>query len=71
MHAFERHEKNDCHAEAIEKYSLYRSVSAVRVSAQLSKQLLEEQRVASKAFSTMFTTVQYLAGQGLALRGHT
>lgn len=66
--AFERHAKCDCHREAVDNWE---SISRISVSAQLNTQLLRDQRVASKALSTILTSVQYLARQGLSLRGHT
>ena len=40
------------------------------VSTMLSQQLSEEQNTAQKCLKVIFSTVRYLARQGLALRGH-
>jgi Domain of unknown function (DUF4371) len=67
--AFERHDKCDCHREAVDNWH---SISKVRtrVSVQLNQQLLTEQRAAAVGLSTVITSIKFLARQGLALRGH-
>jgi Domain of unknown function (DUF4371) len=70
MRAFERHDKCDCHREAVDNWH---SISKVRtsVSVQLNQQLLTEQRAAAVGLSTVITSIKFLARQGLALRGHS
>lgn len=70
MRAFERHDKCDCHREAVDNWQ---SISNARasVSAQLNKQLLTEQHAAAIGLSSIITSILFLARQGLALRGHT
>lgn len=68
VRAFERHDKCDCHREAVGGLE---SLSRTSVSAQLDRQLARDQQVASKALSVIISTLKYLARQGLAVRGHS
>jgi len=67
IRAFERHEKCDCHREAV---ASFRSISRVGVSARLDTQLARDQQVAFKALSVIISSLQYLDRQGLSVRGH-
>jgi len=67
IRAFERHEKCDCHREAV---ASLQSISRVCVSARLDTQLARDQLVAFKALSVIIGSLQYLARRGLSVRGH-
>ena len=65
--SFKEHESSRCH-----KFSRYQELhakSSQPVEAALSEQTADEQATARKCLATIITTVQYLARQGLALRG--
>lgn len=63
---FLQHETSDCHAEAIQKLV---AQNQEPINAFLSKQCQEEQHIAQKALWLIFSSVRYLARQGLSLRG--
>ena len=61
------HEKSSTHHHAI---SQLQQVKTGSVLGHMSKQLQKQQRDAKLALSALFSSCRYLAGQGLALRGH-
>lgn len=67
LERFARHEKSEMHCEAVMKLAL---ASSVNVSTQLVKQHKEGQRNNREMFLKLLEAVQFLAKQGLPLRGH-
>jgi Domain of unknown function (DUF4371) len=65
---FKVHESSNCHSFACE--ALHNMLKAMPVANMLNKQLTSDQAVARKSLNAIFTTVQYLGRQGIALRGH-
>jgi len=65
---FGKHQKSTCHKTAT--LALQRLQPAKSVSTLLSKQVSESQKSAQKCLRLIFSSVGYLARQGLALRGH-
>ena len=53
---------------AVERVSQY--TNSRSVSTQLSNQLASEQKCARVCLEAIFSSIRYLARQGLALRGH-
>ncbi|XP_044869697.1 zinc finger MYM-type protein 1-like [Mauremys mutica] len=68
LRGFTSHEKSSCHKEAVMKYAALQS--QVNVSALVSASYRKESQSARIALHNIFTSVQYLAQQGIALRGH-
>ena len=69
MRSFELHRKSLCHREALIKWENH--VQGVSISTQIQKQLSNEQEKARICLHKLFTSIEYLARQGLSLRGHT
>ena len=65
---FKLHEKSMCHREAVVK--MHALKSSVDVSAQLSDQRKKEMMLNRTCLKKIFSSVLYLACQGLAIRGH-
>jgi len=65
---FVKRQESTCHTTA--SMALQNLQTAKSVSTLLSIQVSENQRSAHKCLRLVFTTVGYLARQGLALRGH-
>ena len=68
LQRFQEHAHCHSHLFAVERVAHYDS--AQPVDCLLSSQRESEQREARACLETIFTSVQYLARQGLALRGH-
>lgn len=64
---FKLHEKSITHRHSVSQLSQLRLQGSI--NGQLSKQILDAQQVARKGIMAVMTTMQYLAGQGLAIRG--
>ena len=64
---FIQHEKSNIHREAVLKRSL---MSQPSVAAQLSNQVLQQQKVNREMLVKQLSSLRYLLRQGLALRGH-
>ena len=65
---FQTHNDSKCHAFAVQ--ALHHRQLSTPVSGLLSRQLFAEQVNAQKCLHVIFTSIVYLARQGLALRGH-
>lgn len=65
--AFRSHEASECHSFALEQLQNLKGMS---IDAQMSNQKLVEQQNAQQCLRIIITSVQFLARQGLALRGH-
>jgi hypothetical protein len=63
---FDLHEKFITHRHAVSQLSQLRLGS---INGQLSKQILDDQQAARKGILAVMTTLQYIARQGLAIRG--
>lgn len=63
--SFEQHRKSLCHKEAIIKWS-----HRINVNTHLQQQLTDEQEKSRHCLQKLFTSIEYLARQGLPLRGH-
>jgi hypothetical protein len=68
LRSFSDHQQSACHKHAISQIDQVRCAPAI--VAQLSEQRLNEQAQARLMLHKQFTSVRYLAMQGLALRGH-
>jgi hypothetical protein len=68
LQKFAEHEKSGCHKHAVAQ--LLQVASAPPIEAQLSAQKASEQATARVALAKLFTSIQFLARQGMALRGH-
>lgn len=68
LHGFTSHEKPSYHKEAVMKHSSLQS--RVNVSALMSASHKKEMKVAWGALHKIFTSIQYLAKQGLVLHEH-
>ena len=66
--AFEQHRKSTCHKEATNKWSIY--LKGTNLKTQISRQLVSEKENARICLMKIFTSVEYLARQGMPLRGH-
>jgi hypothetical protein len=66
---FRSHETSECHRLAAELTIQIRNSQPV--NALLSAQKRKEQEVARRCLMSILTSIRYLAGQGLALRGKT
>ena len=64
---FSRHESSACHRHAIMQLQ---QAKAAPINAQLSAQKAAEQASSREALLAVFSSVRFLARQGLALRGH-
>jgi hypothetical protein len=64
---FMDHMKSEMHREAVLKNSLVRGIP---ITAQLSNSITQQQSAAKVALKAMFTSMKYLAKQGLSIRGH-
>ena len=67
--AFEKHRKSACHQEAVLKW--YHHLKQTNISAQLSDQIRNDQKINRHCLEMLFTSVEYLARQALPFRGHT
>lgn len=67
--AFEKHRKSACHQEAVLKW--HHHLKQTNISAQLSDQIRNDQKINRHCLEMMFTSVEYLARQALPFRGHT
>ena len=65
---FREHERGQIHREACMKLKLSQQLS---IATQLNHQLFEEQKHRREMLMKVLTSLRYLVGQGLALRGHT
>lgn len=65
---FRNHEKSMAHKISFENLKLHKHQEGI--NAQLSTQLLHDQRQSRAALLKLITTLKYLAEQGLAIRGH-
>ena len=65
---FKKHEKSSSHKDAIYKWS--QIVSSTTVLDQVNYQKASDRQLATKCLVEIFTTIQFLARQGIALRGH-
>ena len=65
---FRHHERSECHTMACSHIAQHKRSNPI--SAQLSDQHMAEQRDARKGLEMIFTTIKFLARQGLPLRGH-
>ena len=66
---FKEHEQSSVHKESVLKWSAY--TNSRNISQQLDKTNAEEQRARRGSLIQLFETLQFLARQGLATRGHT
>ena len=66
--AFEQHRKSTCHKEAIMKWDYYLKRTCVKT--QICRQFVSEQETARICLMKILTSVEYLARQGMPLRGH-
>lgn len=64
---FELHQKSITHRHAVSQLSQLRLQGGI--NGQLSKQILNDQQAARKGIMVVMTTLQYIARQGLAIRG--
>ena len=69
LQRFQEHAQSRSHQFAVERVAHRRA--AQPVDSQLSAQRDGEQREARCCLEIIFTSIHYLARQGLALRGHT
>jgi hypothetical protein len=69
LQRFQEHAQSRSHQFAVERVAHHQA--AQPVECQLSTQRDAEQREARCCLKVIFTSIQYLARQGLALRGHT
>ena len=69
VRSFQLHRRSLCHREALSKWGNH--VQGVSISTQIQKQLSNEQEKARSCLHKLFTSIEYLAHQGLSLRGHT
>lgn len=69
LQRFQEHAQSRSHQFAVERVA--HDQAAQPVDSQLSAQRDAEQREARCCLEILFTSIQYLARQGLALRGHT
>jgi hypothetical protein len=67
-HKFRIHETSASHSEARQKLAFVKSGNTIH--AQLSSQVDAGQKLARQALHVIITSLQYLAAQGLAIRGH-
>ena len=68
LEKFEEHERSDNHREAVAKVAAF--LSATDVGAQLSAVHKKTQLYNQRMLLKLLSTVQFLARQGLSLRGH-
>ena len=61
--AFEKHRKSACHQEAVLKW--HQHLKQTNISAQLSDQIRNDQKINRHCLEMMFTSVEYLARQAL------
>ena len=69
VRSFELHRRSLCHRKALIKWGNH--VQGVSITIQIQKQLSNEQEKARSCLHKLFTSIEYLARQGLPLRGHT
>ena len=65
---FEQHRKSACHMEAVMKWNQH--VKGTSINVQLQHHLVAQQEKARHCLMKVFTSVEYLARQGLPLRSH-
>lgn len=66
--AFERHRNSACHREALLKWSQHTKGTSINI--RLQSQLVSTQEKGKRCLLKLFTSVEYLARQGLPLRSH-
>lgn len=69
LEKFSQHELSDSHRFAVSQ--IVHLAEHGNIDAHLNDQVKHQQQVAKKCLTIIFTSVQYLARQGLAFRGHT
>lgn len=69
VRSFELHRKSLCHREALLKWENH--VQGASICTQIQKQQSNDQEKAHGCLHKLFTSIEYLACQGLPLRGHT
>ena len=65
---FEQHHKSACHKEAVMKWDQHNKGTSI--NSQLQHQLQSQQEKAWNCLLKLFTSIEYLARQGLPLCGH-
>ena len=63
--AFEQHRRSNCHRESVMKWA-----QGLSIQAQLDQQASKDQQTNLQCLSVIFSSIEYLSRQGLALRGH-
>ena len=66
--AFEQHRQSKCHKESVLKWNHHLKGTSIQV--QLNKQVGLEQQKNLHCLEVIFSSIEYLARQGLPLRGH-
>ena len=66
--AFEQHRRSKCHRESVMKWTHH--LKGVSIKSQLDRQKSIEQRKNLQCLKIIFTSIEYLARQGLPFRGH-
>ena len=66
--AFEQHRQSKCHQESVLKWNHHLKGTSIKV--QLDNQVIVEQKKNLHCLEIIFTSIEYLARQGLSLRGH-
>ena len=69
VRSFELHRRSLCQREALIKWENH--VQGISISTQIQTQLSNAQEKARSCLHKLFTSIEYLARQGLPLRGHT
>lgn len=69
LQSFATHARSQSHSFAVERVCHFDKAPPVKC--QLSCHIAQEQHLARSALQVIFTTVKFLARQGLAFRGHT
>lgn len=68
---FQDHEASSCHHIAIRQIQIHKSSAFIPIDCWLSQQIVDEQKNSRVCLKWIFTTVRYLARQGIAFRGHS
>jgi len=68
LEKFQEHERSNVHRDCAAKHKL--KGSAGKLLASMSESLKEDQKIARSALFSIFSTIRYLARQGLAMRGN-
>ena len=66
---FKKHESCHAHHLSVDKFS--NMLSGQNSAVMLSDQFATERKLATECLERIFTTIRYLARQGLAIRGHS